>query len=253
MTPDALGVIKANLGRFEAEIFAEARREGRRESHQAYLADALVALAQASSGTRVDPGGKENPGGTKRSRPTFDPKALVRLRVDLAAFLRGHTEPGETCSIPGVGSVPVASARALLGEAILELVITRGTDVVTVVSDTRYIAKALAIALEERDPTCCVPRCDKSDPLERDHWRVDFGKDGPTSIDNLARLCSFHHHLKTYRGWKLEGGPGQWRFTKPDPPPRADPEWEVTDTGETKEARRRAAPANDPPTQEPLL
>jgi hypothetical protein len=179
----------------------------------------------------------------------------MRLRVDLLAFLRGHAEPGETCEIPGVGAVPVASARALLRTAILELVITKGTDVVTVVSDSRYIAKALAIALEERDPVCVVPGCDKSDPLERDHWQVDFSKNGPTSIENLARLCSYHHHQKTFRGWKLEGGPGQWRFTEPDrkAPTGADPEWEVTDTAGVKQARHRAAPANDPPFQEPLL
>jgi hypothetical protein len=51
MTPDALGVIKANLGRLEKEIFAEARRDGRRESRQAYMADALVAMALAASRT----------------------------------------------------------------------------------------------------------------------------------------------------------------------------------------------------------
>jgi hypothetical protein len=161
--------------------------------------------------------------GVKRPRPAFDPKALVRIRIDAEAFLRGHAEPEETCSIPGVGPVPVASARALLGDAILELV---------------------------------------SDPLERDHWQVDFKKDGPTSIDNLARIGKFHHLQKTHRGWKLEGGPGQWRFNKPDrtagadPASQvsgADPDSEVTDTAEAREARLRATPASDPPFQEGML
>src|ERR1700722_20765125 len=39
MTADALGVLRANLGIFESEVFADARREGRRETRQAYLAD----------------------------------------------------------------------------------------------------------------------------------------------------------------------------------------------------------------------
>jgi hypothetical protein len=101
--------------------------------------------------------------------------------------------------------------------------------------------------------------------LERDHWQVDFGKDGPTSIDNLARLCVWHHHQKTYSGWVLDGGPGQWRFFKPDPADAdpadvagadaagADPGSEVTDTAGAREAKRRATPANDPPVQPPLL
>ena len=254
MTPDALAVITAGLGSFEKRIFDEARRSGVRESHQAYLADALVAMARASV-LPVQSGGPEDGSDdgsedssdegsgnvpskpTKRRRPTFDPKALIRIRIDADAFFRGHVEPGETCEIPGVGPVPVAAVRSLLGEAILELVITRGVDVTTVVSDSRYVRKALRIALEERDPTCIVPGCDKSDPLERDHWQVDYGKDGPTSIDNLARLCPWHHHLKTYYGWNLEGGPGQWRFVKPDRSPGAS----------------GTEPVNDPPHQEPLL
>ena len=304
LTPDALGVVKASLGCFEREIFAEARKNGIRESRQAYMADALVAMARASvartgtggsddngddspgSGPNDNPGsgpdgrpddspdndGDDSPGSgpdrgspsgsdnsSTRRRRVFDPKALIRFRIDADAFFRGYAEPGETCEIPGVGPVPVAMVRELLGEAILELVITKGTDVTTVVSDSRYVAKALRIALEERDPVCVVPGCDRSDPLEIDHWRVDFKDDGPTSIDNLARLCSWHHHQKTNRGWKLEGGPGQWTFTKPDrspgtdAPDRAGPESEVTDTASGREAKRRATPVNDPPFQEPLL
>jgi hypothetical protein len=274
MTADALGVIRANLGRFEKEIFEDARKDGRRETHQAYMADALVAMALASVASgesggsdgglvdgEVDGSDVGSPERSTRRRRAVDPKALMRLRIDADAFLRGYAEPGETCSIPGVGPVPVAAARALLGEAILELVITKGVDVTTVVSDSRYVRKALQIALEERDPVCVIPGCDKSDPLERDHWRVDFIDKGPTSIDNLARLCPFHHDQKTHRGWVLDGGPGQWRFFKPDRTPAADgtpgaePESEsdVADTAGERQARRRTTPANDPPEQQPLL
>jgi len=268
MTPDALAVILAGLGTFETALFDEARRSGQRESHQAYLVDALVAMARAAvthsesgdSGESSDDASNDSSDpGTRRRRRVFDPKALMRLRIDLEAMLRGHAISGETCQIPGFGPVPVAAARALLGEAILELVITKGTDVTTVVSDSRYIAKALRIALEERDQTCVVPGCGRSDPLEIDHWQVDFKDDGPTSIDNLSRICSWHHDLKTHRGWKLEGGPGQWKFVKSDRSPGtdgidgADPGSEVTDTAGGREARRRATPVNDPPFQEPLL
>jgi hypothetical protein len=58
---------------------------------------------------------------------------------------------------------------------------------------------------------------------------------------------------KTHHGWKLDGGPGQWRFYKPDCTSEADPDTEVTDTAEASEAKRTATSGNDPPTQEEML
>jgi len=202
LAPDAFAVLKANLERIERQVFDKARKDGAHESRQAYMADALVEMAKAS-------GSETGTDGTTRSATT---KTLVRIRVDLDALMRGYAEAGETCEIPGVGRVSVAIARAVLGDALLELVITNGTDVSTVVSDTRHIARALKIALEERDPTCVVPGCNATDFLEHDHWRKDFSKKGKTEIDNLARLCGFHHRQKTHGGWVLSGGPGSWYF-----------------------------------------
>jgi hypothetical protein len=38
---------------------------------------------------------------------------------------------------------------------------------------------------------------------------------GPTSMENLARLCPSHHHMKTYLGYRLKGRPGEWRWVAP--------------------------------------
>ncbi len=142
----------------------------------------------------------------------------VTADLDLGALKRGRTQPGETCQIPGLAPVPVALVRQILGDSLLELVITEGKDVRTVCTNSRHIRRALRVALEERDQTCCVPECEMADPLEIDH-RTDFAKGGVTSLENLARLCPYHHHLKTNRGWTLEGRAGNWRFVRPDPPP----------------------------------
>ena len=179
------------------------------------MADALVSMATASIAGSSKQTTKKRSGGSK---------TLVRIRVDLEALMRGHRDPGETCEIPGISSVPVKAVREILGDSLLELVITKGKDVRTVCSDSRYIKKALRIALEERDQTCSVPGCSMSDPLEVDHWETDYAKHGKTRLDNLARLCPYHHHQKTYRGWRLEGGPGHWRFVGPDPPASQHPE-----------------------------
>jgi HNH endonuclease len=104
----------------------------------------------------------------------------------------------------------------MIGDSLLELIITEAREVKSVVTDSRHIARALRIALEERDRVCCVPGCGASNGLEADHWQTDYAKGGKTSIENLALLCRYHHHQKTNRGWRLEGPPGRWRFIGPD-------------------------------------
>ena len=222
ITGDALAVLRSCIEPFEKQVFDEARIQGRHDPQQVYAADALIAMVKASRDGKGSGDGSEN-GSGNGSDTHRRPEILMRVRVDLPALKRGRTIPGETCSIPGIGPLPVALVRQILGDSLLELVITEGQDVRAVVTNSRHIRRALQIALEERDPTCCVPGCEMSDPLETDH-RTDFAKGGPTSLDNLARLCPFHHDLKTYKHWKLEGGPGNWRFERPDPPGSQHPE-----------------------------
>ena len=140
------------------------------------------------------------------------------IRVDLEALRRGSTGEGELCEIPGVGPVPVSHARERLGDDLVYLLITDGVDVTNVTRLGRHIPESLRVAIVERDQCCVVPGCGVRQGLEADHWQVDFKKGGPTCLDNLGALCTFHHRLKTHRGWTLEGGPGKWRFTAPATP-----------------------------------
>jgi len=78
----------------------------------------------------------------------------------------------------------------------------------------RTIPAKIRTALEARDVTCVVPDCDERDDLEIDHI-LPMGEGGETSFGNLARLCRWHHSLKTHRGWRLAGGPGAWKWFKP--------------------------------------
>ncbi len=169
----------------------------------ALQADALVALADRPRGEK---------GG---ARPT------IVLRVDLGAFQRGETEPGETCELEGVGEVSVTAARAVLGDAFLKLVISRGSDPVSITHMGRHIRAYQETALWERDRGCVV--CGTTRHVERDHWRVDYHDLGPTELDNLCLLCTSCHRMKTHRGWRLEGGPHRWKWIAPeefDSPPK---------------------------------
>jgi hypothetical protein len=193
------------LARLDAEselVFKQAWAAGQREPHERYRADALVRLADtAGSGDAAGGGGR--------------PMPHVLVRVDAAALLRGAVRGAEVCEIRGVGPVPVATARTLLGDGFFTLLVTDGVDVRTVTSTTRTVPRALRVALAERDPGCVVPGCPVSDHLQIDHWRVDFAKGGPTRLDNLARVCGPHHAMKTNAGWRLAGGPGRWRWLPP--------------------------------------
>jgi hypothetical protein len=226
MTPDALAVVRSGLEPFQRAAFEKARRQRCFESNQSYAADALVAMAAAAvrgsdghgdrqfDGRRV-PGA---PGAVKMRKPQRASKPLVRIRVDASALGRGRAEPGETCEVMGAGPLPVPIVASQIEDALLELVVTHGTEVVSVCTDSRHISKVLRIALEERDRECVVPGCSASEPLEVDHWETGFAKGGKTEMANLCRICPHHHDLKTYKGWCLEGGPGQWRMIRPGAP-----------------------------------
>jgi len=183
------------------KAFKEARAAGdpdRHESQAAYAFDGLIALAR---------GGTEE---TKPSAPT------TRIRVDLEALLRGRTEPGEVCEIAGVGPIPVEHARRVLPYGLLELVITDGVDVQTVVSTTRYIPKELEIALDERDGRRCKIRgCEHTLGIER-HHTLAFAEGQLTTYRILGDLCRDHHHLVTHCGYTIvEHSDGTWSLRPP--------------------------------------
>jgi hypothetical protein len=232
LTPDAGAALKAALQLESEKVFHAARQAGTHESHDAYAADALVALVTRDPGRSGDPrsGGngtnaqasKDGQTGARRSKGT---RALVHVRVDLDALRSGVVGPNGICEIPGVGPIPVDTARELMGDALCELVITNGIDVTTITKMGRAIPAALRRALDERDATCVVPGCDAVTGLEIDHRIVEVKDNGPTAMWNLAKLCSHHHDLRHHGGFTLAGGPGNWQWIPPggDPDPPTKP------------------------------
>jgi hypothetical protein len=200
LTPDAGASLLAALEQRRERIFAAARGEARRECYEAYSADALVALATCASA-----GGNAVPKGAD---------AKVILRLDHSAFVRGHTEPGETCEIAGIGPVPVSIARELAQDAFIAAVITKGVDVVAVAHLGRRATALQRTALQWRDPECCVEGCHRTARLEIDH-REDWARTKVTCLQSLDRLCGHHHQLKTRFGWKLAPGTGKRPMVPP--------------------------------------
>ncbi len=115
----------------------------------------------------------------------------------------------------GVGPVPVTTARSLLDDASVAVMTTRDGDDITAVSrPTRTIPVKLRRALEARYPTCGVQGCANDQFLEIDHV-VPLEDHGRTELANLWRLCSHHHRLKTYAGWKVVGTNGDRDLVPP--------------------------------------
>jgi hypothetical protein len=141
--------------------------------------------------------------------------------VNAESLRRGSTQGDELCEIEGIGPVSVAAATELLSEGGFQYLVKEGFDIKTVTKSTRVIGNCIDLALMVRDRVCAVPGCAKRLGLERDHFGVDYKDGGQSELDNLVRLCPEHHALKTYGGWKLHGGPGNWKWIAPAHPKSA--------------------------------
>jgi hypothetical protein len=233
-TPEVLAELLVALEPFEAEAFRCARAEGRREGFDAYRADALLALARA---------GRDGTGGNSSG-----PRNTVHVVIDHAALVRGEAEAGERCEVAGGGRVPVGVVRSMMDDAFLTAVVSGGVDVAKVAHLGRHPTAHQRSALAVRDPECVVDHCHVRVGLEIDHVEP-WSATRVTKLDALARLCRFHHAQKTHEGYRLEGGPGHWRWLKPDgsevvPPPRPPPPPAVDDdTGTMAERQARICDA----------
>jgi hypothetical protein len=197
LTADELARLMTEVDRRCDEMVVEAIRGRWFEGREAHRADALVDLARPDSAAPAGPAG------------------MIHVVVDYDALMRGHTVTGETCEIPGIGPIPVTLARQMSEDAILKVLLTKGVDVVAVAHPGYTIPAHLRSAVEVRDQKCIVPRCDNRRDLQTDH-RNTFGRTRVTKLEDLGRLCKWHHYQKTFLGYTYRGGPGTWQWIPPE-------------------------------------
>jgi hypothetical protein len=198
--------LEQRLQREVDKAFRANRDPSKRQSRGNYAFDALMTMGDADGGS------------TKGSRPSLTRMTLIR--VDLAALQRGRAEGGELCEIGGI-AVSVTELRSLLGDSLLQLVLTNGEAVVDLVNLNRKPTVAQKIAKLFGDATCCVEGCDRAARLEFDH-RHDWVLEFVTELENLDLLCDHHHDLKTYQGWRLVDGTGRRPMVPPADPRHPD-------------------------------
>jgi hypothetical protein len=198
-TPDEGARIMARLNPETEAVFAEARanrRPDQRESIEAYRFDALLGIAERS--------------GDEPRRAT----AHIFVNVDADKLTGGDDSPG-VCEIKGVGPVPVATARELMGDALLTILVKRGVDVTTIAHDgSKTMPTAVRRAVLARDPECVVDIC--SAPTSEVH-HIDYRSDGGVhSTKNCVGTCGWCHDLVHYHGYTLEpNGDGSYHLRAP--------------------------------------
>jgi hypothetical protein len=199
---DAVARIRAAIDHRADQIFREARRDGRREPSDAYRFDALEQLATRAGDGPALPRGAD---------------AKIIVRVDHAALLRGRVVGDEVCEIAGIGPIAVSVVRSWMHDAFVAALLTKGTDIRSVVHLGRRFTALQRTAQEWRDPECSVLGCHRSARLERDH-RHDWADTHETRFESSDRCCAVHHRLKTVEGWMFEEGTGKRRFLPPSHP-----------------------------------
>jgi hypothetical protein len=67
-----------------------------------------------------------------------------------------------------------------------------------------------------RDDGCVFPGCDRPPGWCEAHHLVFWDHGGPTDMDNLCLLCSYHHHLCHEGRWRAQREEGRLVFRRPD-------------------------------------
>ena len=204
-TTEAGAEILSALEPFRQQVADRSSRRGRRGKigNGAAMADALIELAKhpaREAETRSAPA----PGGDSR-------------HVDLAALDRGYLLAGEVCEVHRVGPVTVETVRKWMSQADAQLnaIIYEDGRLKDVhrIGRTTIPAKVMT-ALTARDRYCVVPGCGEIYDLQIDHV-IPVERDGPTTLYNLCRICTWHHYLKAQHGYILRRRLGHWLFESP--------------------------------------
>jgi hypothetical protein len=209
-----------------------------------------------------------------------DPRTMDQRRADIAVdLLLGRATPGaidlqlvvplstvsgssdEPASVPGLGPITAAEARALIGYsgdspevasvvgAVTALMVDPASGTLTDLVETHYRPSAvLQRAVQARDVTCRFPGCRRAASgqgagTDLDHtvpWPA-----GPTAATNLAVLCRRHHRLKHAANWKVTlAQDGSMTWTTPSGRRVATEPWSYIDTPDP------TGSSPDPPTLE---
>lgn len=148
----------------------------------------------------------------------------LQLRVDVGTL---QAKPGAAMGqLDWAGAICGATARRLACDASLVRVVMAGESMpLDVGRATETVPVAMRRAVIARDRTCVFEGCDRHARYCDAHHVQHWADGGPTSLDNLALLCRYHHRLVHEGGWQVGRAPdGTWTTHRPgDPRPAPQP------------------------------
>ena len=217
--------------------FEHARKHGRRERRGALGFDALLDALTYADQTRHSTPRSGSGGGLRLpdiGGPPTGPSVAILARVDVTAIRRGHTRPGETCEIDGLGPVPVEDLRRLLPQAGIDLIVTNGVDAYNITHLGRRTLARQQVVMDWIGGQCSRLGCVATRHLQVDH-RIDWAHTHITELKALDWLCPADHRRKTHHNWALVHGHGKRHMVPPDhpdhpanaPPANASPDRET--------------------------
>ncbi|WKK73126.1 HNH endonuclease signature motif containing protein [Rathayibacter oskolensis] len=172
--------------------------------------------------------------------PAFVPGVRAEVRLTLAASTASGADDAPA-DLDGYGLIPADVARELVGvgASFTRILTDPDTGAVVSVGRTHRVPQAqMRLHLQLRDQTCRFPGCTRpASTSEADHT-IEWRNGGETSLQNLASLCTGHHHVRHGDRWSYvlhPDGSADWTTPTgrrvstrppalpgrpPDPPPR---------------------------------
>ncbi|HEU5035155.1 MAG TPA: DUF222 domain-containing protein [Mycobacteriales bacterium] len=195
LTPEVGERLEAALAIAGQKSGPDDDRTARQRRHDAFgvLADAYLA-AQAPSFT-----------GAPRT-------VIVTLDLDTLEGRRSDT----LATLPSGAVVSPDTARRLACDAeLIPVVLGRSGEILDIGQADHEFTTPIRRAAYLRDGgRCAFPRC--ANPCVELHHLVFRRHGGPTSLDNAAWLCPYHHHLVHEGGWTLRRtAEGHYQWTSP--------------------------------------
>ena len=146
----------------------------------------------------------------------------VVVTIDYDSLVTGLRDAWGT--LPSGAAISPATARRLACDAeLIPAVLNARGDVLDIAVASRSFCTAVRrAAWIEQHGRCAFPGCRR--PPADCHHIVWWSKGGPSTLDNAAWLCAFHHWLVHEGGWTLRRDPDRsFVFTGPEGQERRQP------------------------------
>ena len=198
--------LRANLPAVEGQIVQEAMESaaerippnpetGRFDPYPTRLADGLVEVCATTGDVSSSP-------------------LQITVNADLEALT---TETGGVTELSSGALIPNETARRLCCDAVVQTVITDGSQIIGIGGNTRTVPGWLRRLVYHRDHSQCrFSGCSNTRWLQVHHIQ-HWSQGGKTNLDNLILLCGFHHRFVHQHHWHITTDTqGRFQFRRPD-------------------------------------